>query len=190
LRSAARTYFTPLCALTNEAGKRSQLLCSNAAALSSPYHQRFSSPFQNPLGAERGFKASRGGKKSIKRVRAAAEKLGTYATASEFKYFATCTPGLENIVADELASPLIDARNVSAAKAGVAFTGDLAVGYRANLWLRCAVRVLVHLAEGELATWRPAGDEVYSFIKGAIDWRALLLIEGKSRMRGCKATLS
>ena len=41
-----------------------------------------------------------------------------------------------------------------AGKAGVSFTGDIAVGYRANLWLRSAIRVLlllgVHLGGADL----------------------------------------
>jgi hypothetical protein len=64
-------------------------------------------------------------------------------------------------MADELASPLTDVRNVSAAKAGVAVTGDPAVGTKPP----CAVRVLVHQAEGEMATWQPAGNEVSCLIK-------------------------
>ena len=47
-----------------------------------------------------------------------------------------------------------------AGKAGVSFTGDVATGYRANLWLRSAIRVLMLLEETLLEGTRPAGEEV------------------------------
>jgi hypothetical protein len=47
-----------------------------------------------------------------------------------------------------------------AGKAGVSFTGDTSVGYRANLWLRSAIRVLRLLHETLLDAERPSGEEV------------------------------
>lgn len=173
-------------ALKGYTNSNAQVNTPNATAFGGP-HPYHSSIFHSPLRRHRYFKSSHGGEVNTTRtVRTAAAKLGSDATSSEFRYFATCTPGLEKIVAEELASPLIDAQNVSPARAGVAFTGGLAVGYRANLWLRCAVRVLIHMAEGELVPWRPAGDEVYDFIRGAVDWQALLLVGGRNGARRCE----
>lgn len=42
----------------------------------------------------------------------------------------------------------------------MSFTGDLSTGYRANLWLRSAIRVLLLLAETLLDARQPAGEEV------------------------------
>ena len=82
------------------------------------------------------------------------------APAGEQRYYATCHPGLEEVVAAELRSPRIGAARVRPGRAGVSFVGDAAVGYRANLWLRSAIRVLQLLAEAELDPRQPGGDEV------------------------------
>ena len=47
-----------------------------------------------------------------------------------YKYYATCAPGLEELVAAELSSPLIGARDVEVGSSGVGFSGPLATGYR------------------------------------------------------------
>ncbi|MBL8841150.1 MAG: RNA methyltransferase [Planctomycetes bacterium] len=54
-------------------------------------------------------------------------------------YFAPCTLGLEIVVAEELRA--LRAVDVEVRRGGVAFRGDRALGYAANLWLRAAVRV-------------------------------------------------
>ncbi|HET9403693.1 MAG TPA: class I SAM-dependent RNA methyltransferase [Burkholderiales bacterium] len=56
------------------------------------------------------------------------------------QYFATCPRGLEQVLADELAA--LGARDVSPVDGGVAFGGDLALCYAANLESRVASRVL------------------------------------------------
>ncbi len=61
------------------------------------------------------------------------------------RYFATCAPGLEPVLADELRADTIGAADVEPGSSGVAFTGDRDTGYRANLWLRTAIRVLAEL---------------------------------------------
>ena len=60
--------------------------------------------------------------------------------------FAVATPGLEAVLAAEVQA-LPGAREVVAVPGGVEFTGDSAVLYRANLWLRTASRVLLRLGE-------------------------------------------
>eukprot|EP00873_Tetraselmis_striata_P011136 jgi/Tetstr1/431400/TSEL_021090.t1 len=85
--------------------------------------------------------------------------------------YATCFPGLEEVVARELASPAIGARNIVPAKAGVEFAApSVEVAYRANLWLRSAIRVLVKLAEGELDPNNSGAEEIYDFARNAVDW--------------------
>lgn len=59
----------------------------------------------------------------------------------------------------------------SPGKAGVSFTGELATGYRANLWLRSAIRVLQLLAETVLEARQPAGEEVRGCSAGALGRR-------------------
>lgn len=56
----------------------------------------------------------------------------------------------------------------------MSFTGDAAVGYAANLWLRSAIRVLQLLHEALLDGRRPAGEEVYDAFRQAGDWARLL----------------
>lgn len=77
-------------------------------------------------------------------------------------YYATCHPGLEPVVARELSGSAIGADDVQPGRAGVSFTGDAGVGFRANLWLRSAIRVLVLEGELLLDARRPAGEEVRS----------------------------
>lgn len=55
-------------------------------------------------------------------------------------YFATTPKGLEPILASELAE--LGAEEITPDRGGVHFAGSLAVGLRANLWLRTAMRVL------------------------------------------------
>eukprot|EP00897_Mesotaenium_endlicherianum_P008134 jgi/Mesen1/7349/ME000377S06561 len=94
--------------------------------------------------------------------------------AANYQFFATCLPGLEFLVAAELMSPVIGATLVTPGKAGVAFQGPLVTGYRANLWLRCAVRVLVQLASADLNPRIAAGDSVYAFIRDSVRWDDLV----------------
>ncbi len=79
------------------------------------------------------------------------------------RFFATCPKGLEYLLRDELVA--IGAGDVREALAGVHFSGELDVAYRACLWSRLASRVLMRLAEF------PAADEqaLYDGVQ-AIDW--------------------
>lgn len=60
------------------------------------------------------------------------------------QFFATAAQGIEPIVADELRT--LGAANVKEARGGASFTGPLSIGYRACLWLRSAIRVLLPVA--------------------------------------------
>ncbi|MDQ7053877.1 MAG: THUMP domain-containing protein [candidate division KSB1 bacterium] len=63
----------------------------------------------------------------------------------EYRYFVPAARGLEAVVADELKA--LQATEVQPQIGGVAFRGSLEAGYRANLWLRSGVRVLLLLKE-------------------------------------------
>ncbi|KAH7387880.1 hypothetical protein KP509_16G046600 [Ceratopteris richardii] len=95
----------------------------------------------------------------------------------ECRFFATCAPGLEEVVAAELSSPLIAASEITPGSSGVAFTGSFRTAYNANLWLRCAVRVLVELASGPVPRSRTnrRSDPIYDFVREYVDWQTLLV---------------
>lgn len=78
-------------------------------------------------------------------------------------FFATSPRGLEPLLAEELGA--LGAREARPVPGGVAFTGDWAACYRANLWSRIASRVLWRV--GEFA-YR-GEDELYAAAR-AIDW--------------------
>ncbi len=73
----------------------------------------------------------------------------------EYQYFVPAARGLESLAAGELKS--IGARDVQVQTGGVAFRGPLETGYRANLWLRTGVRVLLLLREFHLSN----ADDLY-----------------------------
>lgn len=78
-------------------------------------------------------------------------------------FFATAPLGLELLLADELRGlGVSDARE---ARAGVAFSGELATAYRVCLWSRLANRVLLKLDSFPAAT----PEELYAGV-GRIDW--------------------
>lgn len=61
------------------------------------------------------------------------------------RFFATTNRGLEDILAGEIRA--LGGKEVKVTAGGVSFTGNTALGYRANLWLRTAHRVLLHLSD-------------------------------------------
>ncbi|MCE9531762.1 MAG: RNA methyltransferase, partial [Planctomycetes bacterium] len=79
------------------------------------------------------------------------------------QFFVTCARGLEPILADELYA--VGAREVEPGRGGVAFSGDQAVLYKANLWCRTAVRVLQPVLEGDVFS----PNELYQAVQ-TIDW--------------------
>ena len=78
-------------------------------------------------------------------------------------FFATCAVALEPILADELRA--LGADSVSPGRGGVSFTGDHLILYRANLWLRTAVRVLLPIVEARVRN----PEELYEAVQ-TIDW--------------------
>jgi putative N6-adenine-specific DNA methylase len=86
---------------------------------------------------------------------------------SVIPYFATCARGLERILADELAG--LRARDVAVGRGGVAFAGGKALLYKANLWLRTAVRVLQPVLDAPVMS----PEELYAAVQ-TIDWTEFL----------------
>ncbi len=78
-------------------------------------------------------------------------------------YFATCARGLEPILTRELVE--LGAQEVEPGRGGVRFQGDTTLLYRANLWLRTAVRVLQPLLEFDVHST----DELYEIVR-SIAW--------------------
>jgi putative N6-adenine-specific DNA methylase len=79
------------------------------------------------------------------------------------RLFATSARGLEPMMADELRD--LGAADVKPGRGGVAFAGDKALLYKANLWLRTAVRVLLPILEFPVTST----DELYDAAQ-SIDW--------------------
>lgn len=90
-------------------------------------------------------------------------------------YFAACPRGLEALLAGELAA--LGARAPRATPGGVAFEGDRATCYRANLWSRLASRVLWQVAAFDYAS----DDDVYRGTR-ALDWPRLFVLERTLRV--------
>ncbi|HJZ59503.1 MAG TPA: THUMP domain-containing protein [Gemmataceae bacterium] len=82
-------------------------------------------------------------------------------------YFATCARGLEPVLAGELAG--LGADDAEPGRGGVRFRGDSALLYRANLWLRTAVRVLRPVLDADVHS----PDELYDAVR-TIDWKEYL----------------
>lgn len=83
------------------------------------------------------------------------------------KYFATCARGLEAVLARELTA--LEAHNIESDRGGVHFAGDRAMLYRANLWLRTAIRVLAPILDVPVSTT----DDLYEAVQ-TIDWSRYL----------------
>ncbi len=82
---------------------------------------------------------------------------------NQFKLFATCAKGLEEILAGELLA--LKALQVNIGEGGVSFEGGLSLVYSANICLRTAVRVLLFIAESEVTS----DESLYDFAI-SIDW--------------------
>jgi putative N6-adenine-specific DNA methylase len=86
------------------------------------------------------------------------------------RFFATCARGIETVLAGELRD--LGAADVEPGRGGVAFAGDQATLYRANLWLRTAVRVLQPIFEADVAS----PDDLYDAVR-SLDWSRYLTPE-------------
>jgi putative N6-adenine-specific DNA methylase len=83
------------------------------------------------------------------------------------RYFATCARGIEPVLAGALRDLGADA--VEPGRGGVHFSGDQALLYRANLWLRTAIRVLWPILEAKVES----PDDLYDAVR-SMDWSRYL----------------
>jgi putative N6-adenine-specific DNA methylase len=91
------------------------------------------------------------------------------------RYFAPCPRGLEALLAEELAT--LGARNAASVPGGVAFEGDAACCYAANLRSRLASRILWKIAEFTYAS----ESDIYEAVH-AIDWPARFAVDRTLRV--------
>src|SRR5262249_7431656 len=70
-----------------------------------------------------------------------------HGSVTQHALFAVAAPGLEDVVARELAALPVPVRDPVVTTGGVDFTGDDETLVRPNLWLRAATRVRVRLGE-------------------------------------------
>ncbi len=87
-----------------------------------------------------------------------------------WSYFASCPRGLEQELARELAG--LGAADITPASGGVAFGGDVVLGWKVNLWSRLAIRVLLRVAEGRYQR----EEDLYQAAL-AVDWPAWFAVE-------------
>jgi len=88
------------------------------------------------------------------------------------RYFATTSKGLEPVLSDEVEA--LGGREVKPSVGGIAFSGDAALCYRANLWLRTANRVLLSLSTFPA----PTPDALYEGTK-AVPWTDLFPVDAR-----------
>src|SRR6185437_14090299 len=84
-------------------------------------------------------------------------------SSSQLQFLASAPRGLADLLARELVA--LGAEDVRERATGVAFSGPLAVGYRACLWSRIANRVFLELARFEA----PDTEHFYAGAR-ALDW--------------------
>jgi 23S rRNA (guanine2445-N2)-methyltransferase / 23S rRNA (guanine2069-N7)-methyltransferase len=87
------------------------------------------------------------------------------------KFFATTSKGLELLLVEELRQ--LGATDAAEKLAGVTFSGDLALAYKACLWSRLANRILLHLTDIPAAT----PEELYAGVQ-TIPWYEHLAASG------------
>ncbi|PNW70495.1 hypothetical protein CHLRE_17g722250v5 [Chlamydomonas reinhardtii] len=120
----------------------------------------------------------RGASPQLLRSQPRGEESAPSATPSGWvSFFATCHPGLEQVVANELLS--LGFRGVEPGRAGVSFVARrLSDGYAANLHLRAAIRVMALLAEGELGAdpqaGKRGGQALYDMVYEAAPWHDII----------------
>lgn len=86
----------------------------------------------------------------------------------EFEMLAKTMYGLEDILHQELEE--LGARDIVPGRRMVAFKGDRELLYRANIFLRTALRILVPIAQFEAAD----ADEIYQYLYDHVDWSKYL----------------
>jgi len=90
-------------------------------------------------------------------------------------FFASCPRGLEALLSEELS--VLGARAAHVVPGGVAFAGDWASCYRANLWSRLASRILWQVDAFDYAS----EDDLYDAVH-ALDWPSRFSLECRLRV--------
>lgn len=90
--------------------------------------------------------------------------------STEFDIIVKTFQGLEEVLARELIT--LGCNNVEIQRRAVRCTANKALLYKANLWLRTAIRILIPIATFKASTY----DEVYQEIK-SIEWSRYLTLE-------------
>ncbi|MCL2545512.1 MAG: class I SAM-dependent RNA methyltransferase [Clostridia bacterium] len=93
------------------------------------------------------------------------------------EWIATAAFGLEGVVARELRA--LGVPDVRAGNGGARFAAPPADAFRANLWLRCADRVLLHCGSFEAATF----DQLFEGVR-ALPWADWIPRDGAFPVRG------
>lgn len=93
------------------------------------------------------------------------------------QWLATAPFGLEGVVADELRA--LGMQGVKAQTGGALFTGTDADAFSANLWLRCADRVLLVVGQFEARTF----DALFEGVR-ALEWEAYIPRDAQFPVRG------
>jgi putative N6-adenine-specific DNA methylase len=89
---------------------------------------------------------------------------------SNIEYYAPCPMGIEEVLLYELEE--LGARRCHEMRGGVAFSGDRAFGYKANLWLRTAIRVQEKIFQGKVRDDR----DLYNLVQ-RIDWSRYMSVD-------------
>lgn len=91
---------------------------------------------------------------------------------SRLRFFASCAPGLEDLLQGELRA--LRLARVERQVGGVYFEGRIEDAWTVNLWSRVAMRVLVRVARFEVA----GEDDLYAGAR-SVDWAQWLAPEGR-----------
>ncbi|MEE2888722.1 MAG: THUMP domain-containing protein, partial [Planctomycetota bacterium] len=86
------------------------------------------------------------------------------------EYYAPCSLGMEDVLHLELDA--LGASRCREMRGGVAFCGDRAFGYKANLWLRTAIRVQEKVFQGKVRD----DDELYNLVQ-RVDWSRYMSVD-------------
>ena len=81
----------------------------------------------------------------------------------QYRYFATCPKGMEDLLAHECTN--LQLQEVVLSQGGVYFSGDLKAAYSMCLWSRLASRVLLELTQFEVDDY----DQLYE-AACAVNW--------------------
>ncbi|MFZ5571424.1 MAG: THUMP domain-containing class I SAM-dependent RNA methyltransferase [Thermodesulfobacteriota bacterium] len=79
------------------------------------------------------------------------------------EFFAATSPGLEHLCLAELKGPVLGIESAETVAGGVAFNGKVHEGYRANLHLRTANRILMRLDRLQAGNFRQLGRKLAEF---------------------------